>query len=148
MSAGRGPESGPGGGEREPTEEELRAALEEEMKRVRVEDVLLQGVVSALNLGFRRAGVAPGTEGERDLEQVRLAVDAVRAQLPVLQRAAPEQVGPIRDALSQLQMAFVQAGGAPPAEAAPAEGPPSGEPEKPAGPGGAQSSGRLWVPGR
>jgi len=146
VSAGPGPD--PGAGEREPTEEELRAALEEEMKRVRVEDVLLQGVVSALNLGFRRAGVAPGTEGERDLEQVRLAVDAVRAQLPVVERAAPEQVKPIRDALSQLQMAFVQAGGAPPAEGAPAEPPPAESPEKPAGPASGQSSGRLWVPGR
>lgn len=145
MSAG--PEPG-AGAEPEPAEEELRAALEEEMKRVGVADILLQGVVSMLNIGFRRTGVAPGTEGERDLEQVALAVDAVRAQLGVIERAAPEQLRPIRDALSQLQMAFVQAGGAPPAEGVAAPPAPEPPPQSPTGPGSAQSTGRLWVPGR
>ena len=39
--------------QREPTEEELRAALEEQMKRITVHDVLLQTVVTLVNL--RRA---------------------------------------------------------------------------------------------
>lgn len=151
MSAGPGPDPG-----REPTEEEYRAALEEEMRRVRVQDLLMQGVVSTLNVGFRRVGVQPGTEAERDLDQARLAIDAVRAHLPLLGEIAPEQMAAIRDALSQLQMAFVQAGGTPPAPSG--EAPPPASPaaatqaptEQPgqAGTGSAQSSGRLWVPGR
>jgi hypothetical protein len=154
LSAGAGPGPDPG---REPTEEEYRAALEEEMRRVRVQDLLMQGVVSTLNVGFRRVGVQPGTEGERDLDQARLAIDAVRAHLPLLEQVAPEQMAAIRDALSQLQMAFVRAGGSapspaddpapPPAPAAPAAGAPGGQPSQP-GTGSAQSSGRLWVPGR
>jgi hypothetical protein len=153
MSSGEAPDAG-----REPTEEEYRAALEEEMRRVRVQDLLLQGVVSTLNVGFRRVGVQPGTEGERDLEQARLAIEAVRVHLPLLEQSAPEQMPAIRDALSQLQMAFVRAGGsapAPPTAESTAPPAPRGAPEEapPAQPGEggtgpAQSSGRLWVPGR
>jgi hypothetical protein len=152
---------------REPTEEELRAAYEAELKRLRVEHVLLDNVAALANLGMRRTGLAPGTEGERDPAQVRLAIESIRALLPVLEQAAPSQVAAIRDAVSQLQLAFVriggqepapQAGGAhagegapaqpPPAQAPPAQTPPEPEPAKPGEPGPAQRSGRLWVPGQ
>jgi hypothetical protein len=98
---------------REPTEEELRAAYEAELKRLRVEHVLLDNVAALANLGMRRTGLAPGTEGERDPAQVRLAIESIRALLPVLEQAAPAQIGAIRDAVSQLQLAFVRIGGQP-----------------------------------
>jgi hypothetical protein len=100
------PTSGAGG--RQPTEEEMRAALEAEMKRITVDDVLVQTVVSLVNLGGRRAGLAPGTEGERDLDQVQTAIEAVQALLPLLERHHPEEVRPVRDALSQLQLAYAR----------------------------------------
>src|SRR5436190_23818527 len=86
-------------GQREPTEEELRAAYEAEVKKIRVEHVLLEHVVSLVNLGMRRTGLSRGTEDERDVEQVRLAIDAIRAVLPLLERTNPEQVQAVRDAL-------------------------------------------------
>jgi hypothetical protein len=147
----------------EPSEEELRAAYEAEIKKIRVEHVLLEHVVTLVNLGMRRTGLVPGTEAERDPAQVQLAIEAIRTQLPLVEQAAPEQVGPLRDALSQLQLAFVRIGGgpAPAASAAPAPGAerePTDEPEgatagqpppaKPGEPGPAQRSGRLWVPGQ
>jgi hypothetical protein len=159
-----------------PTEEELRTAYEAEIKRIRVEHVLLEQVVSMVNLGMRRTGLAPGTEPERDPGQVRLAIEAIRALMPLVEVSAPEQAGPIRDALSQLQLAFVRIGGAPgagdasgsargaapaepsPAGSAPGGGPspgvpgpanPAGEPApKPGDAGPAQRSGRLWIPGQ
>jgi hypothetical protein len=118
----------------EPTEEELRAAYEAELKRLRVEHVLLDNVAALANLGMRRTGLAPGTEGERDPDQVRLAVESIRALLPVLEEAAPTQIAAIRDAVSQLQLAFVRIGGQPPApgaaggEAPPAQAPPAQAP--------------------
>lgn len=143
-----------------PSEDELRAAYEAEIKKIRVEHVLLEHVVTLVNLGMRRTGLMPGTEEERDLDQVRLAIEGVRAALPIVEGVAPEQVGPIRDALSQLQMAFVRGGGQPPAGGPPEPGaaPPGGGPA-PAGSEGtpapgagdtgpAQRSGRLWVPGQ
>jgi hypothetical protein len=119
---------------REPTEEELRAAYEAELKRLRVEHVLLDNVAALANLGMRRTGLAPGTEEEQDPEQVRLAIESIRALLPVLEQAAPDQIGAIRDAVSQLQLAFVRIGGQAPA----AETPESGAA---AGPGGGAGAG-------
>jgi len=116
-----------------PTEEELRAAYEAELKRVRVEHLLLEHVVTMVNLGMRRTGLAPGTEDERDREQVRLAIESVRALTPLLEQTAPSQMAQIRSALSQLQLAFVRIGGSP------AAGEPAGEPAgaaASAGPGG------------
>ncbi len=144
------------------TEEELRAAYEAEVKRVRVEHVLLETVVTLVNLGMRRTGLMPGTEDERDPEQVSTAVESVRALLPMIEQFAPEQAQPIKEALSQLQMAYVQSIGESPAGSAVAAGAPGGsaapgasgalgaEPEqpKPGEPGPAQKSGRLWIPGQ
>jgi len=133
MSSQAGGQGGMGNEE----EAQLRAQLEEEMKRITVDDLLVQSVVSLVNLGGRKSGLAPGTEDERDLDQVKQAIDAVSALLPLLERGGAEAVKPIRDALSQLQLAYAQGKqGAP--------GPP--EPDKPAEkPSG---SGRLWVPGQ
>jgi hypothetical protein len=146
-----------------PTEAELRAAYEAEIKRIRVEHLLIEDVVSLINLGMRRTGMAPGTEEERDPDQVRVAIEAIRAVLPLIEQVAPDQAGPIRDALSQLQLAYVRIGGSPGGdaierEAAPGQGaapmpgasPPTPPPEpvKPGEPGPAQRSGRLWVPGQ
>lgn len=149
---------------RPPTEQELRAAYEEEIKRIRVEQVLLENLVTLVNLGMRRTGMVAGTEPERDLEQVRVAIESVRALLPLVEEIASEQAAPIKQALSQLQLAYVQLGGSAPAGAAragaeqtPSEQPapgaePSSEPPpeqpRPGEPGPAQRSGRLWVPGQ
>ena len=134
--------------ERPPTEEELRAAYEAELKRIRVEDVIVQTVVSLVNLGGRKAGLAPGTEDERDLDQVRQAIEGVRALLPIVEADLGPDAARIREALSQLQMVYAQgAGKAPTDEGGGGGEAPPAEP-KPGEPGPAQSSGRLWVPGQ
>jgi hypothetical protein len=147
----------------QPSEEELRAAYEAEIKKIRVDQIILDQVVSLINLGMRRTGLSPGSEDERDLAQVRMSIEAVRALLPVIEQAAPAQAAPIRDALSQLQLAFVRLGGAgdpapapgtgepgPPQPQAPPPAPETPEPEAatPGEPGPAQRSGRLWIPGQ
>jgi uncharacterized protein DUF1844 len=133
--------------DREPTEEELHAALEEELKRVRVEQVVTEATVSILNVAVLRAGLVPGSEGERDLDQTRMGIEAVRALLPLVEQAlGADQARPIRDALSQLQMAYVSAMAPGPAADAPAPEQPGERPAE--GPGPAQRSGRLWVPGQ
>jgi hypothetical protein len=128
------------------SEEELRA-IEAEMQKITVDDVLLQTIVTLLNVGARKAGLAspPPAEGETppepDLEQVRQAVDGARALLPLVEPRHKEQLGPIRDALARLQMFYAQRSGGGPA--------PASEPaKKDAPPTPAQSSGRLWVPGQ
>jgi len=174
------------GGAGTPSEEELRAAYEAELARVSTTDMIAQALVSLLNLGARRlpssaaAAAAQGGAGSTttaaggDLEQVRDAVDAARALLEILERRMPQELAPLRDALSQLQMAYArEVGAAPAARERPAaqgaahtqqqgaggvggerppqagEGAGAGEGEGPSKrPGPAESSGRLWVPGR
>jgi hypothetical protein len=86
----------------------MRAALEEQMRRITVQDVLIQTVVTLINLGGRRLGLAgpPEQAGDKDLEQARLAIEGARALVPLLPQE--QELGPVRDALSQLQMAYVQ----------------------------------------
>ncbi|MGI9094946.1 MAG: hypothetical protein ACR2F4_05135 [Thermoleophilaceae bacterium] len=142
----------------EPTEEELRAALEEQMRHIRVEDVILQTVATLVNLGARRLGLAtaPGEDlsEERDIEQARLAIEAVRALVPL---SPPEQIEPVRQALSQLQMAFARetqtAGGAqpPPGSAPPQPGAAEAAPGQAQGPGAAEDErakarSKIWTP--
>jgi hypothetical protein len=140
------------------TEEQLRQ-IEAEMERITVDDVLLQTVVTLLNLGARKAGLGgpPSAEPPQpDLDQMKLAIEGARALMPLLESRHGDQLGPIRDALSRLQMAFAQlsgsgSGGAGPAGGGGEQEPAGGgqEPEaKPGGAGPAQKSGRLWVPGQ
>jgi len=126
------------------TEEELRAAYEAELQRIRVEDVVIQTVISLLNLGARKAGLA-GAEEEPDFDQVRQAIDATRALLPLVEPLLGPEAKQVRDALSQLQIAYARSGSSGPAPApADAQAPPP----KPGETGPAQQSGRLWVPGQ
>jgi hypothetical protein len=159
----------PGGPE--PSEEELRAAYEAELARINATDMIAQATVSLLNIGAHRMGapVEPGGPPVgQDLEQARDAIDAARALLGILERRMPGELAPLRDALSRLQMAYAaeagRGGAEAPAPAAvgspPAPGQPpagsgaptpaeeTGQPPAQPGPGPAESSGRLWVPGR
>jgi hypothetical protein len=139
------------------TDEELREAYEAELSRIRVDDVLIQTLVSLLNLGARRAGLTGQAGEETDFEQVRLAIEGTRALLPLVEPALGPDAKQVRDALSQLQLAFTRSGAKAPAAAAGAT--PAGDggtapqdapaaPPKPGDPDSAVSSGRLWVPGR
>jgi hypothetical protein len=147
------------------SEEELRAAyeqqLEEQLRTLRVEDVVVQTIVTLVNLGGRRAGLAPGTEGERDPAQLRLAIEGARALLGLIESELGPDGAAIRDALSQLQMAYAQlAGGAaggtgeggPGGPASPGGSGPGGGQAPPAGPGQGpgpqQPPSRIWVPGQ
>jgi hypothetical protein len=137
---------------REPTEEELRQAFEEQLRQVGVEDVILQTVATLVNLAARRLGLIP-EEGEdpeavRDLQQAQLAIEGARALAPL---CPDEHQESIRQALSQLQLAYAGTvhteGGPPPGDPPPPSDPP------PAGPAGADSEAerakarsKIWTP--
>ena len=127
---------------RQPSEEEIRA-LEAEMAKLTVDDVLLQTIVTLINLGARKAGLAEGSEP--DWPQVKNAIDGARALIPIVEPRHGEALGPVKDALSRLQMAYVQMSGQQAGEA-PSE--PVRSAEQKEAPGPAQQSGRLWVPGQ
>jgi hypothetical protein len=117
--------SEPGG--QGPSEEELRAQLEEEIRKVRVEDVVLQSAVSILNLSARRIA----KDDERDLDQAKAGIDAARALVELVN---PEAQPQLRQAISELQVLYTKHAGE---ESAPEQG----SSERPKGDSG------LWTPG-
>src|SRR3954468_8039000 len=92
------------GSEQQPSEEEVRAQLEEEIKKVRVEDVVLQSVVSILNLSARRIA----KDDERDLDQAKVGIDAARALVDLVKSDAQQQ---LRQAISELQVLYAKHAG-------------------------------------
>ena len=91
--------------------------------------MVLQTVVTLVNLTGRRLTA----EGEKDLEQARQGIEAVRALLPLCPQ---EELGPVKDAVSQLQMIYVRETGGGGGEA-PA---PGAEPQQPGEPAAARSA--------
>lgn len=137
--------------QQEPSEEEMRAALEEQMRRITVQDVLIQTVVTLINLGGRRLGLAgpPEQAGDKDVEQARLAIEGARALLPLMPKDA--DLGPVRDALAQLQMAYAQLVSQPQDRTASNEGESATEQEQPAGDAQedaerAKARSKIWTP--
>lgn len=128
-----------------PTPEEIQARVEEQLAKVRVHDLLLESVVGILNLAARRIA----KEDERDLDQARLGIDAVRAVVDLLE---PEPARAVRDALAELQMLYArEAGGKESAAGSPGEeggaGAASAVPEPPPARGaGGDLPPRLWTP--
>jgi hypothetical protein len=125
------------------------------MRRITVQDVLIQTVVTLINLGGRRRGLAgpPEQAGDKDAEQARLAIEGARALLPLLPQEA--DLGPVRDALSQLQMAYAQLARASQGAAQPAgEAEPESSaqaPQQPAEPAQdeaerAKARSKIWTP--
>ena len=123
----------------QPSQEELRERIEEQLRQVRVQDLLLDSVISVINLSARRIA----KEDERDLEQARVGIEAVRAVVGLLDDEPAKQV---RSALSEVQMLYARYAGGGPVE-------PEGGGEVPPGGGEAQSDegakrgpSRLWTP--
>jgi predicted nucleic acid-binding protein len=88
-----------------PSDEQLVKQLEEELKKLKVSDLLVQTLYTVSSLGYRRL-----SEEERDLDQARLAIEALRALLPVLEGSAAEEL--IRDfkqVTANLQLAYADA---------------------------------------
>ena len=95
---------------RERTAADMVAALEDEMRAISVGDYLTYLMQSISVMGLRRLGLSAETAGDRDLEQSRLAIEAFRALLGVIEGTrAPEEVALHRAMLSQLQLAYVAA---------------------------------------
>ncbi len=85
----------------EPTEEQLLDAL----RRVKVDDVVLQTVATLVNLAGQKLSVPEA----RDPVEAKKAIDAARIMLPL---CPPEAEAEIRNALSQVQMLYVREAGA------------------------------------
>ena len=87
---------------RPPSEDELREALD----RVAVSDILVNALSAAASIGFHRA-----SSEARDLDQVRLAIESLRALDPVLREGGVEEsiLRDLEQARANLQLAYAKA---------------------------------------
>jgi hypothetical protein len=115
-------------------EQTAQEAAAEFMRTVPVQDVVVSLVQTVFDVGYRRTGLLGGAGDERDLDQTRLAIETVRALIPVLEQVLDEKsLTTLRSALAELQLAYADAV-AEPAPPPAAEGPTKEEPttEEPA----------------
>ena len=91
-------------------ERELAERLAEELRRLKVEDVLVNTLMTVSSIGFRRLGLTDDTKEDRDLEQARLAIETMQALMPVLGQILPAEL--VRDfgqSVANLQLAYAKA---------------------------------------
>jgi hypothetical protein len=89
----------------QPSDEELLQQVEEELKKLKVSDLLVQMLYTVSSLGYRKLSA-----DDRDLEQARLAIESLKALLPVLEGTAPDDViRDFRQVTANLQLAYADA---------------------------------------
>jgi Domain of unknown function (DUF1844) len=92
----------------EPEQHLTPEQLIEEIKRLKVSDLLLSTVTTLAQLGYAKL-----EESSRDLEQARLAIDALRALVPMLEGHVPAEVTrDLGQMVANLQLAYASAAAA------------------------------------
>lgn len=91
--------------EEQPKTEIKPEDLVEAIRRMKVSDLLLSTISTTAQLAY--AKLEPDS---RDLEQARLAIESIKALLPVLEGSVPEEVlGDFNQLVANLQLAYADA---------------------------------------
>lgn len=101
-------------GRPEPSIEEVVEAI----RAMRVADLLQSTTFTFAQLAFAKLD-----EPTRDLEEARLAIESLRALLPLAEASLPEEVsGDLRSTVANLQLVYADLAGQPKAEPEPQAG--------------------------
>lgn len=95
------------------SEEEVARQLAEELRNLKVEDVLVSVLIQISAIGYRRLGLTEDTKEDRDLAQTKLAIDTMKALTPVLGEVVPgELIRDFESSVANLQLAYAKAAAA------------------------------------
>ena len=84
------------------SDQELLQQVEEQLKKLTVSDLLVQTLYTVSALGYRKL-----SPEDRDLDQAKLAIESLRALLPVLEGVVPDDIlRDFRQVTSNLQLAY------------------------------------------
>jgi hypothetical protein len=88
-----------------PDDEELVKQLEEQLKKLKVSDLIVQTLYTVSSLGYQKLA------GEdRDLAQARLAIETLRVLVPFLEgELGEEAVRDFKQVTANLQLAYADA---------------------------------------
>ncbi len=119
---------------------ETRAAIEE-LASIGAPQLVVSTISTLVNLAFVRLGLVDGAAEHADAREAAVAIDAISALLPVVERfAPPEATDELRGTVASLQVAFARAVGAPPPGTEPRTAPPSPPPPP------APERPKIWTP--
>ena len=108
------------------SDEERAKALLEQLRGVHAVDIGRDMVIAAVNFSYPKLGLSDETRGVRDLNDVRVSIELIRAILEVLDREhGGERTSDLHDTLAQMQLAYAHA-----VQLANAERAAAGEPER------------------
>jgi hypothetical protein len=86
-------------------QQKLVEELQSELAKLKVSDLLLQTLYTVSSLGYHRL-----SGEDRDLDQAKLAIESLKALVPVLEGSIPDEA--LRDfqqVLANLQLAYASA---------------------------------------
>ena len=87
------------------SDQELIEQLQEELRKLKVSDLLVQTLYSVSSLGYHRL-----SGEDKDLEQAHLAIEAMKALLPLLEGAvSAEALRDFNQVLANMQLAYASA---------------------------------------
>jgi hypothetical protein len=88
-----------------PTDKELLDQVEEQLRKLKVSDLIVQTLYTISSLGYRKL-----SDEDRDLEQAKLAIESLRALVPVLEgTVADDVIRDFRQVTANLQLAYADA---------------------------------------
>ena len=91
-------------------QERIARELAEELRKLTVQDVLVNTLMTVSSIGYRKLGMTEESRAERDLEQTQLAIETMQALTPVLEKFLPaELVRDFASAVANLQLAYADA---------------------------------------
>jgi hypothetical protein len=92
-----------------PDQERARALLEQ-LKGVHAVDIARDMVIATVNFSYPKLGLSDETRPVRDLDDVRVSIELIRAVLEVLDREhGGETTSDLHDTLAQMQLAYAHA---------------------------------------
>jgi hypothetical protein len=87
------------------SDQELIEQLQAELRRLKVSDLLVQTLYSVSSLGYHRL-----SGDDKDLDQARLAIEAMKALLPVLEgTVSADALRDFNQVLANMQLAYASA---------------------------------------
>ncbi|MEZ5101310.1 MAG: hypothetical protein R3C15_16225 [Thermoleophilia bacterium] len=95
---------------RDPQRERLARELTEDLRRLRVEEIVGQMLMTLESIAYRRLGLTADALPDRDLDQVRVAIETMDALIPVIERSGPAELAQhLRSSGSHLKLSYAEA---------------------------------------
>jgi len=93
-----------------PTDEERARAIREQIKSLHAFDLAYDMMIGLVSFGYQKMGLTDETGELRDLDDARLAIELLRANLEVVEREQGEgHTRDLRSTLAQMQLGYAQA---------------------------------------